>query len=196
MIKTLKGKGEAAARRDLRLALVCERLTGRPLESGYVSADMKRGREMEAAAIRAYEARMGVFVKRVGFLRHPTLLAGCSPDGYIGDYAGIVEVKAPRSATHLEYIRASLRPKGISTYIDPGVPNDYKGQVLHNLWISGAEYCDFVSYDPRFPPELQFFRVRQERNEMELRIYQRTVERFLEEVEAELADVRAMVSAA
>jgi hypothetical protein len=185
MLKTLKGKGEAASRRDLRLALVCERLTGRPTESGYVSADMKRGRELEAAAVRAYEARMGVFVKRVGFLRHPTLLAGCSPDGYVGDYKVIVECKAPRSATHLGYLRSGKR-----------IPDEYYGQCLHNCWISGAEFCDFFSFDPRFPLELQMYHVRYAPSEFERMTYQRTVETFLAEVDQELEDVQALVTAA
>ena len=184
MLKTLKSKGEAAARRDLRLALVCERLTGRPVDGGYVSADMRRGREMEAAAVRAYEARQGVFVKRAGFLRHPTLPIGCSPDAYVGDFAGILECKAPRSATHLDYLRGGR------------VPDDYVGQVWHNLFVSGAEYCDFVSYDPRFPPDLQLFRVRVQRTDWDMAVYQRTVLGFLEEVDRELAEVRALVVAA
>jgi hypothetical protein len=32
------------------------------------------------------------------------------------------------------------------------VPSDYLGQITHNLWITGAQWCDFVSFDDRFPP--------------------------------------------
>lgn len=185
MLSTRKDKKESAARRDLRLALVCERLTNRPVESAYVSKDMQRGRELEAAALRAYEARMGVFVKWVGFLRHPTLLAGCSPDGYVGDFTGIVEVKCPRSATHLEYLRLGGR-----------LPDEYEWQILHNLWISGAEWCDFFSFDPRFPAHLQAYRVRVERNQFNLMSYQRAVEAFLDEVASELVDVCKLMESA
>lgn len=197
MLSTRKDKKESAARRDLRLALVCERLTNRPVDGGDVSRDMQRGRELEAAALRAYEARMGVFVKRVGFLRHPTLLAGCSPDGYVGDFKGIVEVKCPRSATHLEYIRyKGRRDRSIADPWLKEVPEEYAGQVMHNLWITGAEYCDFISWDPRFPPHLQMFHVRVERLELMIRSYERTVEAFLDEVSSELVDVMKLMEPA
>ena len=185
MLATVKGKGEAAARRDLRSTLVCERLIGQPIEGKYVSADMRRGRELEADAVRAYEARRGRFVTRVGFMRSPTLAAGCSPDGLIGR-DGVLEVKCPRALTHLEYWRTSPL----------GVPAEYLGQVLHSLFITGAAFCDFVSWDPRFPPGLQFFCVRHERQEFEMAIYERTLLTFLDEVDAELAAVKALIEAA
>ena len=187
LLATRKDGKEAAPRRDLRLALVCERLTGRPVETAHVSLDMKRGRELEPLAVRAYEAHRGVFVTRAPFLRHPTIAAGCSPDGYLDDYQGIIEAKAPRSATHLEYLR-----------LGGALPPEYAGQVLHNLWITGAAWCDFFSYDPRFPPGLQLYRVRVERQAMEfnLAMHEKAVLKFLAEVEAELGAVKALLGVA
>lgn len=173
-------KGEAAARRDLRTRLVCERLTGQPQDDGYVNADMQRGIDLEADAFAAYEAHTGHLVARVGFLQHDTIAAGCSPDGVLDDGRGLLELKVPRSATHLRYLR------------DGGLPAEHAPQILHALWISGAAYCDFCSFDPRFPAHLQLFIVRVERNDFEVMTYGKAAETFLAEVDAEVEAVKAL----
>jgi hypothetical protein len=179
MLATIKSKGEAAARRDLRLRLVCERLTGVSAEGDFVSKDMQRGIDREPAARAAYEAATGSIVKPIGFVAHDELLAGCSPDGLVR--GGIVEIKAPKPATHLGYIRGRA------------LPLDYRAQVTHNLWITGAGFCDFVSYDDRFPPALQLFRVRVPRDAVDLAAYELMARSFLAEVERELEAVRGLL---
>lgn len=182
MLATLKTKGEAAARRDLRLRLVCERLTGASSDSDFVSKDMQRGIDLEPAARAAYEAATGSIVKPVGFVAHDELLAGCSPDGLVR--GGIVEIKCPKQATHLGYVRGGR------------LPVDYVPQVTHNLWMTGAGFCDFVSYDDRFPPALQFLRVRVPREAVDVAAYELAARLFLTEVERELEDVLGLVAAA
>jgi hypothetical protein len=183
MLATVKTKGaEAAARRDLRLRLVCERLTGVSAEGDFVSKDMQRGIDLEPAARAAYEAASGAIVKPVGFVAHDELPAGCSPDGLVR--GGIIEIKCPKPATHLSYIRGRA------------LPPDYRAQVTHNLWITGAGFCDFVSYDDRFPPALQLFRVRVPRDAVDLAAYELMARAFLAEVDRELDDVRGLLVAA
>ena len=81
LLATIKS-GEAAARMNLRVGLVVERLTGQSDDAnGYVSDAMRRGADLEADAVAAYELATDRIVSPVGFLRHPELLAGCSPDG-------------------------------------------------------------------------------------------------------------------
>lgn len=175
-----RGTGELAVRRDLRQKLVVERLTGIPVEDSVKGAAVQRGNDSEADAFRAYEARTGQMVKRVGFLEHTRLMAGASLDGYVGDYAGIVELKCPTSAVHLDYLLAGT------------VPDGYRGQIFHNLYISGAAWCDFVSYDDRFiDPALRLFVVRVERDETQMKAYELMLTAFLNEVEAEVAKVQA-----
>jgi hypothetical protein len=94
MLATIKS-GEAAARRDLRMQLVCERLTGFPQEDGYVNAAMQRGIDLESTALAAYEAITGTLALTTGFLSHTSLLAGCSLDGHVGDYDTVVSLKCP-----------------------------------------------------------------------------------------------------
>lgn len=176
--------GEAAARRDLRTRLVCERLTNQSQEDGFVSPAMQWGIDKEADAFAAYEALTGTLVNRVGFVAHDTLQAGCSPDGEVGGYQGILELKCPKSATHLKYLRGGV------------VPSDYLPQITHNLWITGAEWCDFASFDDRFPPSLQLFRVRVERDQTAIDAYELMARCFLTEIEQELAELDARAGAA
>lgn len=183
MLATLKSGGEAAARRDLRVQLAVERLTGLPAEDRFVSRDMQRGRDKEAAARAAYEALTGTVVETVGFLSHPELLAGCSPDGLVDD-DGLVEFKCPKMTTHLSYLRAAT------------VPREYFGQLMHNLWITGAAWADFVSFDDRFPPPLHLFRRRFSFEPGGREAYEGIVRTFLNEVEREMAAVAKLRAAA
>jgi predicted phage-related endonuclease len=182
MLATIKS-GEAAARRDLRVRLAAERITGTSQEDDYINAAMQRGIDLEPVARAAYEAT-GHVVRQTGFLSHTELMTGCSLDGDVDDFAGIVEIKAPKSATHLGYLRAQC------------LPPHYLPQVLHNLWISGAQWCDFISYDDRFPEPLQLFVHRVPRDEWQITIYERTVRAFLAEVDAEYAAVLGLLPAA
>lgn len=175
-----KGTGELAVRRNLRQQLVVERLTGLPVDDAAKGAAVQRGIDAEASAFRAYEARTGQMVKRAGFLAHTFLAAGSSLDGYVGDFAGILELKCPNSATHLEYLMAGT------------VPDGYRGQIFHNLYISGAAWCDFVSYDDRFiDPALRLFVVRVQRDDTQMKAYEVMLRTFLTEVDAEVERVRA-----
>lgn len=175
MLATIK-TGEAAARRDYRLQLVTERLTGRPQENGYVNDDMRRGVELEPAAFSAYEAQTGLLARRTGFLAADGLMAGCSLDGDVDNFSGIVELKCPRSAAHARYLLSKR---------DGKPPAEHAAQITHNLWISGAAWCDFVSYDDRFPESLQLVVIRVNRKDVDIDGYAKKALAFLEEVEAE-----------
>jgi predicted phage-related endonuclease len=176
--------GEAAARRDLRLQLVVERLTGKPQEDDYVNKEMQRGIDLEPAAIAEYEALTGLVVRRTGFIRADDLLVGCSLDGDVDNFTGIVEVKCPKSATHLQYINDGI------------VPPAYLPQLRHNAWVTDANWADFLSFDDRFPSELQVFYARATREQLKLDEYKREVMAFLAEVERDLVSVRTLAKAA
>lgn len=181
MLSTLKSGGEAAGRRNLRVQLVLERLTGRSHENGYQSEAMRNGTDREADALGLYEAVVGVLVDKVGYVTHDTLMAGGSPDGVIGDFEGLAEAKSPIPATHLEYLRTGK------------VPGEYLKQVQHLLWLTGAQWCDWFSYQPDFPEPLQVKVVRVVRDEKEMESYGLAVSLFLSEVDKELAFVRSLM---
>lgn len=175
-----KGTGELAIRRDLRQKLIVERLTGIAVEdSPYKGKDLQHGIDTEPLALAAYEAAYREIVTRVGFVEHDTLLAGCSPDGYVGDWEGVIEIKCPASSTHLEYRKNDT------------IPEEYYGQLLHALWITNAQWADFVSYDPRFlDPAKRLFTKRLKRNAEILEAYELAVRLFLSEVDAEVGNLQ------
>jgi hypothetical protein len=179
---TLKGGGEPASRRDLRTRLVLERLCGRPLEDEYENFDMRRGRELEPLALAAYEVETGNLVSQTGFLSHNELLIGCSLDGHVGDFDGIVELKAPRPANHLKYIKAGV------------LPPEHRYQIVHNLFVTGAAWADFCSFSPDFPEPLRLFRRRVTRDEKEIAAYELLVRMFLGEVQREYDEIETLAA--
>lgn len=163
-------KGESAGRRNLRIRLVLERLTGKSQETGFQSFDMERGIELEAEARGAYEAFTGILVETVGCVLHDTLMAGCSPDGLTDE--GLIEIKCPKAATHLDYVRG-------------GLPGDYLTQITHSLWLTGRVWGDFVSYHPEFPEHLRLKVTRIWADDIDLTAYELAVRLFLGEVDRE-----------
>lgn len=166
-----KGKsGEALTREDYRYELVVQRLTGEPGES-FTNAAMEWGTATEPQARIIYEAEAGVFVEQVPFILHPTIKwFGCSPDGLVRD-TGLVEIKCPNSKTHIKYLNAGKPPA------------KYVPQMQCQMAVTGRQWCDFVSFDPRLPKDLQLFVVRLDRDEEYIKSMEAEVVKFLEEVE-------------
>lgn len=176
--------GESAARRNLRVKLALERITGKSGDSDFQSQDMLNGIEREATALGIYEARSGEILERVGFLACEGIMAGCSLDAFVAGGQGIVEAKCPKPATHLAYLRTKA------------IPAEYYWQCLHNLWVSRARWCDFISYQPDFPEELQYLCVRLEPTMQELVAYENEAMKFLAEVSVETDEINALRKAA
>ncbi len=180
MLATIKS-GEAASRRDLRVRLTVERLTGLPQDEPFINDAMEWGISHEADALAAYEAQTGLLASSVGFLAHTELPAGGSPDGVIGDFDGLVELKCPKSATHYGYLRGNGKP-----------PAEHVAQLTHLLWLTGCPWIDFLSFDPRFPADMQTFYVRVNRADVDLKAYDEAVRAFLGEVDREVAAMRGL----
>ena len=163
--------GEAASRKNYRAELIAERLTGQPYDSGFTSAAMSRGIELESEAVAAYELRTGHTVEPVGFVDHPTIeLAGASPDGLCG-FDGLVEIKCPNTATHLDYWDTHC------------VPRKYALQIQWQLACTLRDWCDFVSYDPRLPPKFQLLVIPVERDTEQIEQLEKAVIEFLASVD-------------
>lgn len=175
--------GEAASRRNYRTDLVVERLTGRPLES-FQSAAMKQGTEREPLARVAFEAETGLTVRQVGLFKHPTMDAGASPDGLLLDDREGLELKCPERSAHLRYLQQE------------GVPPEYEWQVQGQCWICHLDAVYFVSYQPDFPEHLQLIVRRIQRNDEAIKRLATEVQRFLDEVDAEVERVRNLKLAA
>lgn len=184
MMRTIKSGAPSTSRKHLLMRLALERITGRPQEREFTTAAVQHGIDLEPAASARYEAETGELLERVGFLSLSAVMAGCSLDAFVYGRKGIIEGKAPESATHYEYLRTKQ------------IPADYRWQCIHNLWVSGAGYCDFISFDDRFPDELQYLCVRLERNESEIKAYESAALRFLAEITVEVAEINKLKAAA
>ena len=163
--------GEAAARRDYRHQLLAERLTGRPEDSGFTNAAMQWGTEQEPFARMAYEAATGNMVRETGFIRLDAQPVGCSLDGDVDEFTGIIEIKCPKTSTHVSWMLAGK------------LPSQHVAQITHNLWVTGAKWCDFVSYDPRLPENMRLFIVRVTREELDLTGYATDLAQFIVELD-------------
>jgi len=170
-------KGYAASRANYAAQLITERLTGLPTES-FANEAMRWGTETEPEARSAYEFNRVASVEQVAFVPHPTIGdAGASPDGLVGAN-GLVEIKCPITATHIETLRGG------------SVPGKYITQMQWQMACTGRKWCDFVSYDPRMPEPMRFFCQRVERDDAMIAELEREVVAFLNEVRAAVIDLR------
>jgi len=172
-------KGQPLAGRTNYLSdLVTERLTPPPVEDdGYKNASMAWGIENEELARLAYELATDNSVEDAFFEKHTKLEAGASPDGYVGE-VGLIEIKCPNTATHLATLKRQT------------VPTQYLPQIQGQLWITGRDWCDFISYDPRLISNAQLFIKRVERDNAYIAKLEEHITKFLKEVEEEVEFVR------
>lgn len=175
-----KGRSGApsASRANYAAQLVCERLTGQPTET-FTSSAMQWGTDNEGAAREAYEFMLNVNVEQVGFVDHPELpRTGASPDGLVGEH-GMLEIKAPNTATHIE------------TLVNDKIAERYITQIQWQLACSGRRWADFVSFDPRMPTEMQLYVKRIPRDEARINELETEVAKFLKEVDATVDELNA-----
>jgi hypothetical protein len=118
--------------------LIAEQELGYYESDDYTSPEMEWGTDHESQAIEQYEAMTGVSVTRVGMLQSERYeLLTVSPDGLVGD-VGAVEVKCPKTKTHVRNIRMGV------------IPAEYRPQVLQYFLVhEGLQWLDFISFDPR-----------------------------------------------
>jgi len=164
--------GTSASRATYMAELMSERLTGKPALK-FSSRAMDWGTEYEEEARANYEVASGNLVEGVGFVPHPTLEAGASPDGYIGS-DGLIEIKCPNTSTHLD------------TLMSQEIPPKYVYQIFWQMECTGRTWCDFVSYDPRLPENLRIFIKRIERDDLRLSEIRKDVALFIDELNAKI----------
>lgn len=170
--------GYSTSRANYLAQLAIERMTGQQAES-YSNAAMEWGTTQEPFARNAYETLTGNLVEEVGFVIHPEIdMSGASPDGLVGGN-GLIEIKCPNSATHIEYIRSEKAPA------------KYLPQMAFQMACTGREWCDFMSYDPRMPDGLQIFLVRYHRDNEYIKEIESEIVKFLGEVDTTVAELLA-----
>jgi putative phage-type endonuclease len=171
--------GYSASRANYLAQLIAERLTGTPAET-YINAAMQHGVDTEPEARAAYEFYQGVAVDQVAFVPHPRIdQAGASPDGLVGE-DGLVEIKCPNTATHLE------------TLLGQAVPAKYADQMQFQMACTGRQWCDFVSYDPRMPEHMRLFVRRVARDEARIAHLETEITSFLRDLTTKLTELNAI----
>jgi len=175
--------GYSASRANYMAELAIQRLTGE-VEQGFNTPAMQWGTETESKARNAYSFFTGNAVKEVAFIYHPDIdQAGASPDGLVGE-DGLVEIKCPNSATHLETLRTGK------------INNKYRLQMQWQMACSGRKWCDFVSFDPRFSGGLRIFIKRVERDDELITEITGEVIKFLCELDATMEQLEQLEEAA
>lgn len=104
------------------------------------TSDMQFGVDYEDNAIFALELEIDKEIRKVGFISNDKRTAGCSPDGVIYDWGGNtivsgVEVKCPKTETHIEY-----KSKNV-------LPSIYYPQVMGSMAVLEVDEWIFASYD-------------------------------------------------
>ena len=178
MLAKTRGGSMSKMRQRLITDLALERLLGVSEKSAFVTPDMQHGIDQEPHAIAAYEALHMQRVATTGYVEHPTIAwVGCSPDGLLGE-DGMLEIKCPASHTHMSVLRNAKTPTTVLA------------QLRHNLFVTGRDWIDYVSFDPRFPDNAQVFIERWSKEALEMEEYRVQVEAFLQEVANEVKLVK------
>lgn len=146
------GRGSALSKMSetYMMDLIAERLTGES-KPFFENDAMRWGTETEPQARAMFEIQEGLEVEEVAFIEYDDY-SGISPDGLIGD-DGLIEIKCPNTATQIK--RA----------LSDDYAADYKDQIQMQLWVSGRQYCYFLSFDPRLDCAAGYLLQKVERDE-------------------------------
>ena len=175
--------GWGASRAKYMGELIAESLTHEPTPS-FSNAAMQHGTDTEPQAAAAYAFYTDAELELVGFVDHPKIdQAGCSPDRLIGK-DGLVEIKCPQTSTHID------------TLLSGSIPKKYIDQMQWQLACTKRKWCDFVSFDPRMPPETQLFIQRVERDKERIKELEEMVVEFLTEMNEKIDRLTKLENAA
>jgi putative phage-type endonuclease len=163
--------GYSADRETLMAQKVLERLTGVPVEIFKTQA-MLQGTAREPEARMLYQLMRGVDVEEVGLIAHQFIKGShASPDGYVVDTYGLIEIKCPLPAAHLE------------TLLGEKISNDHFVQMQWQMACTGRTWCDFVSFNPDFPPAMQLWIKRVGRDQNVIADLESEIAFFIRELE-------------
>ncbi|ATO56895.1 lambda exonuclease family protein [Bartonella sp. 1-1C] len=169
---------------EYKIKLMTERLVGE-ISDSYTTAAMQRGIEHEGDALKEYSFIYDREVTPCGFIQHPTIeMAGASPDGLIGEN-GLIEIKCPQSVNHLRF------------WMTEKIKPEYLAQMQFQMACTGRQWCDFVSYDPRFSGQSAHLRLKVQRihrNDEQIESINQAVEAFLEEIEQDIKQITAQAA--
>ena len=165
-IMTSKTMKPSSSSKNYLYELLAEWLIQEPLDDKK-SQFMERGNELEQMAVNYYEFQKDIETEIVGFCLRDDRMVGCSPDRFIGNDGGL-EIKCPSAKTHVQYL------------VTGTLSDEYRLQVQGNLWITGRQWWDIISYNPVLPPAL----IRCERDEKYISILSGLVDALVAQLQA------------
>jgi len=162
---------KGATRDNYMADLLTQRLT-EEIEDSFITTPMQRGIDLESEARDLYLLKsFDSVIEEVGSVPHPTISNfSASPDGLVND-DGLIEIKCPNKATHIKFLKTG-KPK-----------REYILQMHGQMLCTERKWCDFISYDNRFPDNLSYKCVRIEFNESLANEIESEVIRFLIELD-------------
>ncbi len=165
------GGGKSRSAEKYCFLLVAERLIGHPVAT-FKSLPMQKGSQREIECVQFYELQRDLDTVPCGFMTIRDGKIGASPDRLVED-SGLLEAKCPNEETHMGYLLQSG-----TAY------EEYKVQCQGQLWVSGRDWVDVVSYHPELPMALG----RTERDDSFIEILKNEVGKFSVNLEALVAE--------
>ena len=163
--------GYSADRESLMAEKVLERLTNTPVEIFKTQA-MLQGTAREPEARLLYQMVRGVEVEEAGLVTHPFVKGShASPDGYVTGISGLIEIKSPLPAAHL------------NTLLTETISEPHIVQMQWQMACTGRSWCDFVSFNPDFPPAMQLWIKRVNQDAKFIGELEREIMTFVKELE-------------
>lgn len=124
---------EEAKNYAFRLAI--ERISGEPLDEGFETFAMRRGKDLEPAARAEHEIQSGLIVQRAGFVLSDCSYFGCSADGLIGSDGGS------------EY-KCFINPEKLRSFHVDNDASEVFEQAQGCMWITGRQWWHIGLYCP------------------------------------------------
>lgn len=127
------------ASKDYAFRLAVERISGEPLDEGFETWAMRRGRELETDARMEHEMQTGLIVQEAGFITTDDGLFGASADGLIGEDGGA------------EY-KCFVDPSRLRQFHIDNDASDIFDQAQGCMWITGRKWWHIGLYCPALKP--------------------------------------------
>ena len=133
----------SSAREKYMGRLLAEWVLGEAYEQQVETFWTSRGKRLEPKARKFYEYERDTSVTEVGLAyRDESRLVAASPDALSGD-AGLLEIKCPDPAKHLCHLSMAE------------IPREYVTQLQAQLWVTGRDWVDWMSWSPDLPPVIR-----------------------------------------
>lgn len=142
----------------------------------FVTTAMQWGNDNESLAKKWYSKFIGKGITEIPFIHHMkfSLSVGGSPDGFIDSTNSIIEIKCPYNpVNHIKHILCDAENMKAEF-------KEYYWQMQFYIECMKADYCDFISFDPRVDADWGLHIKRIERNDSDIELMNTKIENALQ----------------